>query len=399
MAENNKKSSIIHDIVHKCHICGNPHLDIFKKYSRFHRVTSDCKPWVRGGTLAVCLSCGCVQKLIDAAWQSETDQIYREYTIYYQSGGEEQATFEQESGFSSSRSLKILNSVHSLLSLPDYGMELDIGCGNGALLRHFNQIFPQWNLYGTELNDKYKKIVESIPNVESLYICDDPEHLKNTFDCITMIHVLEHIIHPQKFLETICGKLNDRGVLIIEVPFFKKNPYDLLIADHCTHFTEKTLSVLLKKSGFKIFYTSTEWVPKELTIIAVKNLNGEDEAISLKKDNLRKEVLTCIEWLDSNINDSATLAKLGVFGIFGTSIAASWLFSEMQGEVAFFVDEDPNRIGKMHLGCPIYHPKNVPENSFVFIPFCPEQANKIKTRLAAHPSDVHFVVPSKLCGE
>ena len=207
MVENNSNLSIIHDTVHQCHICGHSHLDIFKKYSRFHRVTSDCKPWAQGGNLAICPSCGCVQKLIGAAWQSETDQIYQEYTIYYQSGGEEQATFEQESGLSSSRSEKILKSVNLALSFPDHGKLLDIGCGNGALLRHFNQIFPQWKLSGTELNEKYKKIVESIPNVESLYICDDPDPIKNTFDCITMVHVLEHIIHPEKFLEKICGKL------------------------------------------------------------------------------------------------------------------------------------------------------------------------------------------------
>ena len=147
-----------------------------------------------------------------------------------------------------------MKSVNLALSFPDHGKLLDIGCGNGALLRHFNQIFPQWKLSWTELNEKYKKIVESIPNVESLYICDDPDPIKNTFDCITMVHVLEHIIHPEKFLEKICGKLNDKGVLIIEVPFFKKNPYDLLIAESIVSIsTEETLSALLKKWDLKSF--------------------------------------------------------------------------------------------------------------------------------------------------
>jgi hypothetical protein len=124
-----------------------------------------------------------------------------------------------------------------------------------------------------------------------------------------------------------------------------------------------------------------------------------EETIPSKEFDLKKEVLIRIEWLNSNIVDSANLSKLGVFGIFGTSIAASWLFSELQGKVAFFVDEDPNRIGKIHLGFPIYHPKDIPENSFVFIPFCSEQANRIKKRLDNQKNNVHFILPSKLSGD
>ena len=123
--------------------------------------------------------------------------------------------------------------------------------------------------------------------------------------------------------------------------------------------------------GFEILRISTEWVQKELTIVAMKNLNGEKKAIPLKKDNLRKEVLTCIEWLNMNITDSAKLSQLGTFGMFGTSIAATWLFSELHGKVVFFVDEDPNRIGKAHLGCPIYHPKDIPEKQARIHPILP----------------------------
>jgi len=55
------------------------------------------------------------------------------------------------------------------------------------------------------------------------------------------------------------------------------------------------------------------------------------------------------------------------FGIFGTSIAATWLTAELGNAPSFFVDEDVNRIGHLHLGAPIVSPAHVPAGSTVFV--------------------------------
>jgi len=39
-----------------------------------------------------------VQKLIDETWKMEIKSIYENYRIYHQSGGVEQATFDQDQG-------------------------------------------------------------------------------------------------------------------------------------------------------------------------------------------------------------------------------------------------------------------------------------------------------------
>jgi len=377
---------------HTCHICGNSPLEIFSGYSRFHRVTSDCKPWNAGGNLALCHSCGCVQKLTDTAWQAETDAIYDAYSIYYQSAGSEQVVFDQGSGSSTSRSLQILKCVSQVMRLPETGKHLDIGCGNGALLHQFHEKFPEWTLFGIELNKKYKDIVEVIPRVQKMYVSNQLDIVPDTFDCISMVHVLEHIIHPGEYLEKIHTLLTHEGILIIEVPFFVKNPYDLLIADHCTHFSKSPLCSLLQKSGFEVIYSSTTCVTKELTVVARKRIDKIPEVFSLDNKITYDTVFKCICWLDSNIRDSIAYAKNGHFGIFGTSIAATWLFSEISDIVDFFVDEDLNRTGKMLLGRPVYDPSTTPYDSVGFLPFCPQQARKIKARLVKRVKTLTFVM-------
>jgi SAM-dependent methyltransferase len=212
----------------RCHVCGDQNFEVFDEYSRFHRVTSDCKPMPCGGTLGLCHSCGCVQKLINTTWQADTDAIYDAYSIYYQSAGTEQVVFDQKSGTPTSRSLQILNCVSQVMQLPETGKHLDIGCGNGALLHQFHEKFPEWTLFGIELNEKYKDMVEAIPRVEKMYVSSQPDIIHDIFNSITMVHVLEHILHPREYLEKIHALLTYEGFLIIEVPFFVKNPYDLL---------------------------------------------------------------------------------------------------------------------------------------------------------------------------
>ena len=127
---------------------------------------------------------------------------------------------------------------------------LDVGCGNGAMLRAFSQAAPGWSLAGTELSDKYRRLVEGIPGVESLYTCP-PAEVPGQFDLVSMIHVLEHIPRPAAFLARLLPKLVPGGLLVVELPHHVANPFELLIADHCTHFAAATAAAVLERPGWK----------------------------------------------------------------------------------------------------------------------------------------------------
>ena len=79
------------------------------------------------------------------------------------------------------------------------------------------------------------------------------------FDCIAVIHVIEHIYDPQDFLRTLAGHLRPGGWMVLATPdmgspwrplmryrwpFFK-------IPEHVTYFDRRTLGDLLRRSGYE----------------------------------------------------------------------------------------------------------------------------------------------------
>lgn len=360
-----------------CHLCNAPEIFVVSGYEAFHLVTSDCRLWSKGGKLCVCPACGSVQKLIDPDWQSEMHKIYESYSIYHQGEGAEQRVFDA-SGQASSRSAHLLEKLRNSIKLPKTGRLLDVGCGNGALLSSFRHIAPLWSMAGTELNDKYRKDVESIEGVEALYTCA-PDKIPGTFSLITMLHVLEHIPFPGKFITMLLNKLEFDGLLVVDVPDYLQNPFDLLIADHCTHFTAATATELIQSAGYEVILFASDWVPKELTIVARKTENHAKsrQQISSSLDSAVKS----LRWLDAVITAARQISTKGAFGIFGTSIAATWLFGELKGSVSFFVDEDMHRAGKNYMGRPVYHPNEVPSDSHVFIAMQTRFAENIQARM------------------
>lgn len=362
-----------------CHVCGAKTLKIHEGYRSLNRVTSDCKPWPAGGELAVCKECGSVQTLITPQWQNEIQQIYREYTIYHQSGGTEQSIFDQKTGKPMPRSARLLEEVIQGIKLPNTGKLLDIGCGNGQLLKQASRLLSGWSLYGSEYDGKYESEVLKISGVKGHFI-GAIEDIQDKFDIITLVHVLEHIPNPRETLNKVWEKLNEGGILIVDVPDFTRNPFIMLVADHCTHFSTEYASELLKSCGFQIEKATGDWIPKESVVVARKT--GTRKENPMKPDQKTMDsAKQNVEWLTQLCSEAKKAATQSPFGIFGTSIGATFLKSHLNGKVQFFLDEDPHRVGKTHLGLPIHHPTNAPSGSHVFLPLAPMVTQTVLKRL------------------
>jgi SAM-dependent methyltransferase len=348
--------------VNKCHVCSSGDLYEHEGYRNLMRVTSDCKSWKSGGGLCTCRNCGCTQAICDQDWRASIEFIYADYEIYHQGGGEEQKVFDSATGRTLPRSEWLLERISAHARLPAGGRALDVGCGNGRFLKAFGSAYPDWRLSGTEFNAKYRTTVESLPGVECLFT-GPLSKVPDNFDLVFLIHVLEHIEDPVPFLREVGAKLSAPGLLFVELPSYESNPFELLIIDHATHYSLATAAWVLSQAGFASLVSSDTWVVKELSLLARRG----DAGPPVPEASLER-VEKAIRWLQLVAKTAKEMSSQNrSFGIFGTSIAATWLAAELDNPPRFFVDEDANRIGQLHLGVPVVSPAQAPTGSIVFV--------------------------------
>lgn len=377
--ENGKQAS-------DCLICGAAALKSVTGFAALARITSDCRPFAKGGYLAVCQKCGAVQKRPDATWLQEISVIYAQYAAYYQSGGDEQIVFDRVSGNPRRRSDVFLERMVANGDWPAAGSALDVGCGNGATLSSMSTALPGWSINGFEIGEGALTRLQAIRGFRKLFT-GSIESIKESFDLVTMIHSLEHFPSPKAVLDEVLPLVG--GKLFIEVCNVEENPFDILIADHLMHFSPGTLARLLENRGFAPAIVATDWVPKEISALAEKQSSSAPprpqsrETDSTAGEKIHRRIETYVDWLNMMVNTVMECSRGDrPFGIFGTSIAATWIAAQLGSRVKFFVDEDESRVGKQHMQCPILHPNDVPPDSTVYLALAPGIAEVIKRRLA-----------------
>lgn len=151
------------------------------------------------------------------------------------------------------RKLKLINSF----SLKGKSL-LDVGCGTGDFLRIALQ--NNWKVGGIEPNEKARQIANVKTNNE---IFDSEQLLKfqkNSFDVITLWHVLEHLPKLEEHLEIFKSLLKPEGFLVIAVPnyncydaFYYKGHWAAYDAPrHLWHFSRNSIMRLGERKNMKV---------------------------------------------------------------------------------------------------------------------------------------------------
>ena len=361
-----------------CIVCAQPRLYLIQGFSDLPRITSDCRPFSTGGELLVCENCSAVQKRTSSRWLAEINDIYRDYSAYSLAGGEEQLVLDPDTARPAKRSDVIVQSLIKNFKFPNSGRALDVGCGHGVTLSALSTVLTEWKLNGYELSEGNVSTLKKIKNFQHLYT-GELTSINEKFDLVSMIHSLEHFVDPIATLCELRRLVGQEGRLFIEVCNVEENPFDLLVADHLLHFSPASLKYALSRAGFSLEFASTKWVKKEISVIAspgeVENYKGNDS------DEINR-ISACIAWLSKLVDLAKAMARDNrPFGIFGTSIAATWLATALAEDVDFFVDEDPNRIGQNYMGKKVIGPNEVPRKAVVFLALAPALAESISHRL------------------
>jgi SAM-dependent methyltransferase len=136
------------------------------------------------------------------------------------------------------------------------GTILDIGSGTGYFASTMKK--NGWRVKGIEINEKARKFSEahfglevSAPDKISTFEAD-------SFDCITLWHVLEHFHDPFNYISEIYRLLKPGAICVIALP--NSDSYDAKhynrfwaawdVPRHLWHFNPVTLRLFSEKSGF-----------------------------------------------------------------------------------------------------------------------------------------------------
>lgn len=250
-----------------CCVCGSVEYALFLRgKDRLHKITGEEFDIVR------CKSCGLVY-LNPQPDQGELEKYYPKDYGPYNAGIE--GVFKDSAVTALLRKYLLPNKKTAIGRNPDSVDKselkfLDFGCGGGEELARKSLIHPCWDFYGL---DNSKIACQKTKEKGFTVFCDDQEEERlpeNFFDIVNMSHVIEHVTDPSVVLNRIQATMKDGGRIIISTPnitsasfiLFRSFWFALDTPRHLTLFSEKTLTRLLQKNGFRPVRVSYNAGPK-----------------------------------------------------------------------------------------------------------------------------------------
>ena len=136
---------------------------------------------------------------------------------------------------------------------------LDVGCGQGELLREISDAIPGAKVHGADLSEQ--SLVDSRRrnptfdlfelNLTHDRFASQYSPRLEAFDFVVCSEVLEHIPDHDLAARHLCDLLRPSGVAIVTVPGGKMSAFDKVIG-HQRHYTPALLEGTLSRAGFDV---------------------------------------------------------------------------------------------------------------------------------------------------
>ncbi|MDX1949770.1 MAG: class I SAM-dependent methyltransferase [Rickettsiales bacterium] len=244
----------------ECFICGSHEVRIVANKGRhFQKLTT-----------AICTGCG----MVHSHPIPSEDELKNYYKKQYRS--------DYKSAYQPKKKHIIRyskNALHRLERLKQFTNEksklLDIGSGSGEFL--YAAQIAGFDVTGIEPHEGYSKYTKDTFGVNVINSMFQDANVENeSYDIITLHHVLEHLQKPLTALASISKWLKFDGILVIDVPDIEHTSHSPTNRFHYAHiynFNYETLKALLTKAGFEVISHPSNQAG---TILAAKKVREAD---------------------------------------------------------------------------------------------------------------------------
>lgn len=161
------------------------------------------------------------------------------------------------------------------------GTLLDLGAGIGAFLDTMRG--KGWDVMGLEPDEGARNQALKYYNLKLSPASELPKLPENSFDAITLWHVLEHVHELHPYLHHLKKLLKPNGKIFIAVPNYTSSDasfygpywaaYD--VPRHLYHFSPKSIEILIKQHGLSLPTIKPMWYDSfYISLLSSKYKNG-----------------------------------------------------------------------------------------------------------------------------
>jgi 2-polyprenyl-3-methyl-5-hydroxy-6-metoxy-1,4-benzoquinol methylase len=182
---------------------------------------------------------------------------------------------------------------------------LDVGCGSGTLLGLLKR--RGFHAKGVDFSAEAAKIAKDENGVEVAVGSLEEAHFPDqSFDVVTLFHVMEHVINPHQVLAEVARVLASNGVVVLQVPnieswqfkIFGAKWYGLDIPRHVIDYSKNSILKLLNDSGFspsRIRHFNLRDNAPALVSSLLPSLDPVSRSVRHRKHNIRESAP--VAWL------------------------------------------------------------------------------------------------------
>jgi 2-polyprenyl-3-methyl-5-hydroxy-6-metoxy-1,4-benzoquinol methylase len=152
------------------------------------------------------------------------------------------------------------------------GSLLDLACGDGYITSILSEHFT--HIVGVDASETHLQIARNrLPGIEFHEKLIEELEIKEKFETVTMLNVLEHVIDPIYLLQKAASYLKEDGIMIVHVPNANAinrkiavlmgtlesceelSPFDINIAGHRRSYTMESLTKEIADAGLRVIKT------------------------------------------------------------------------------------------------------------------------------------------------